>query len=439
MNNNTSDDFFLAIRPLLFVSRALGLAPFTYVKKTLPAGRKCEQLEHSSAALIYSIFVAALCLCLILISIILKRAFVYTVLAETDAVLDMLLCTVSITSLVSLALGLTTSRNTIVRIMRIIVEIDLIISESYMDYYKRAKNCLIVQLFVTFIFVGFKFTYDYTTWGSTYGLKVLLYGHTYVDTLVEWLVVLQFMNMVIWLKDKFSLLNRRLSILSGIFETENSVEGFYLALLKKTCSINIKEVKPQITQKDILTFNSVHDMLCDTVLLVKSTYEVQIFFSLLSTFVCITILLYFGLCFLYGYVGADSTGISASRFVVCSMIGSLLHVAKLLCITIPCHSANNKMAHTSTLLRKLLLAFHGDPGTMRELERFSKHVALRKFKFTVFGFLSLDLSLLVSMMGAVATYLVILMQFKMSINASPACSKNVTAYVSDNAVSSNFE
>ena len=102
-------------------------------------------------------------------------------------------------------------------------------------------------------------------------------------------------------------------------------------------------------------------------------------------------------------------------------------MTKLLCVTVSCHSANNNMAHTSTVLRKILLAFHADPATMSELERFAHHVALRKFRFTAFGFLSLDLSLLVSTMGAVATYLVILMQFKMASNVSPACSKNVTA------------
>ena len=180
-------------------------------------------------------------------------------------------------------------------------------------------------------------------------------------------------------------------------------------------------------------------MLFDTALLVNSTYEVQILFSLLSTFVGITIRSYFGLCGLYGYGNANTTGISVSRVVLSHTLWCLLHTAKLLCITIPSHSANNKMAHTSTVLRKLLLAFHADPGTMSELERFSQHVALRKFKFTLFGFLSLDLSLLVSMMGAVVTYLVILMQFKTPINNSLACSKNVSAYVSDNADSSNFE
>jgi hypothetical protein len=108
-------------------------------------------------------------------------------------------------------------------------------------------------------------------------------------------------------------------------------------------------------------------------------------------------------------------------------------MVKLLYIAVPCHSANNNMAHTSTVLRKILLAFHTDPATMSELERCSQHVALRKFKFTVFGFLSLDFSLLVSMMGAVVTYLVILMQFKMASNVSPKCTNNVTAYLSGKA------
>jgi hypothetical protein len=244
--------------------------------------------------------------------------------------------------------------------------------------------------------------------------------------------------MVVLLKDRFSLLNTRLYNLSGVFEIENSKEGLYLPLLERT-RINVKEMRSQLTEKEILTFNNIHDIVFDTVLLVQSTYEVQIFFSLLSAFASITVWSYIGLCYLYGYYGVEHEAVSVSRVVLSQMIWCLLHTAKLLCITIPCHSANNKMAHTSTVLRKLLLAFHADPGTMSELERFSQHVSLRKFKFTVFGFLSLDLSLLFSMMGAVVTYLVILMQFQMSINNSPACSKNVTAYVSHNADSSNFE
>ena len=308
-----------------------------------------------------------------------------------------------------------------------IVNIDFILLKSSGEYYKKAKISLTVQLFVIFLILGFKLTCDSITWGSAFGFKVLCYSHMYVDTLIDWIVIIQFMNMVILLRDRFSLLNAHLSILSGISEIDNSMEGFYLPSLKRACSINVKEFKPQLTQKDVLTFNSIHDTLLDAVFLVKSAYEVQILFSLLSTFVGTTIWSYFGLCFFYGYNDAGNNGISASNFVLCVMIWSLLHIAKLFFITVPCHLANNNMAHTSTVLRKILLAFHTDPETMSELERFSHHITLRKFKFTVFGFLSLDLSLLVSMMGAVATYLVILMQFKMTSDVSPACSKNVTA------------
>jgi gustatory receptor len=190
--------------------------------------------------------------------------------------------------------------------------------------------------------------------------------------------------------------------------------------------VNVRERRSQLTKEEVLTFNSIHDILCDTALLVKSTYELQILFSVLSTFVYMTIWLYYGLCFLYGYYSADNNRVNVSHLATSGILLCLVHFAKLLSITISCHSFNNKMADTSIVLGKLLLAAHHDQGTMAELERFSHHIALRQFKFTTFGFLSLDLSLLVSMLGAVTTYLVILMQFKMAVNISPACCRNVT-------------
>jgi len=427
MKKNISDDFFLAIRPLVYVSRVLGLAPFAYVKKTLPDGRKWEQIEISSPALLYSFFVIVSYLCFILSSIILKKNFVFIYMSQTEVAFDILLHIASISSLVSLALSVSTNRNTIARIMYMIAKIDFIILKSSGEYYKKAKISLTVQLFVIFLILGFKVTYDFITWGSEHGITVLLYSHIHIDTLIEWIFLIQFVNMVLLLKDRFSLLNAHLYILSGISENDNSMEGFYLSSLKRACTINVKEFKSQLTQKDVLTFNSTHDTLLDVMFLVKSTYEVQILFSLLSTFVGTTVWSYFGLCFLYGYSSRGMNGINASNIVACTMIWSILHISKLFFITVPCHLANNNMEHTSTVLRKILLAHHTDRATMSELERFAHHVALRKFKFTVFGFLSLDLSLLVSMTGAVATYLVILVQFEMASKVSPACSKNVTA------------
>jgi len=432
MNKNISYDFYLAIRPLLYVSRALGLAPYAFVKKTLSGGKILEKPEISSAALIYSMFFLALYICVFAVSSTLRFRYIYPQMSATDIVSDILLNTVSISSILSLVLGVTKNRNAIVRITSLIAETERVILKNSTEYYRKAKISIFVQVTVIFTGLGLFSFYDYTTWYSLRGDMYLSYSHQFVDTLIEWIIVIQFVNMVVLLKDRFSLLNTRLSNLSGIFETENSKEGFHLPSLE-TARVSVKEMKSQLTGKGILTFNIIHDILFDTVLLVKSTYEVQIFLSLLSAFASITIWSYFGLCFLYGYYSVENVAISNTRLLLFTIIRSLLHMSKLLCITIPCHSANNNMAHTSTVLRKLLLAFHTDPATMSELERFSQHVALRKFKFRVFGFLSLDLSLLVSMMGAVVTYLVILMQFKMTSNVSPECIKNLTAYVSGTA------
>jgi hypothetical protein len=63
MNKNVSYDICSAIRPLLYVTRALGQASYAYVKIKLPGGKIFEKPEISSAALIYSIFFLALHLC----------------------------------------------------------------------------------------------------------------------------------------------------------------------------------------------------------------------------------------------------------------------------------------------------------------------------------------------------------------------------------------
>ena len=416
MHRNISNDFYMAIRPLLHFSRALGLAPLGYVRKTLPGGTISVQLVQSSPALAYSIFIVVLHLCLFAVSVTFKFMYVFSKFSDTDSVTDILLHTTTITSMVSIVLCVMKNRNAMVRIMLLVSEIDSLILPCSREYYNKANTRLITQLLVIFIFLGFTITCDIITWSSVFGLKIFAYCHMYVDISIEWIVVIQFMNLVILLKNRFSLLNTRLSNPSGIFETDNAMQGFHLPLYQKTSTRNFKHMKSQLTRREVLAFNNTHDILVDAVLLVKSTYELQILFSLLSTFVGITIRSYFFLCGVYGYSGGNSKGISVSRLLLSHTLWCSLHIARLLCITIPCHSANNNMAHTSTVFRKLLLAFHTDPATASELERLSHHIALRKFKFTVFGFLSLDLSLLVSMMGAVASYLVILMQFKINSN-----------------------
>jgi gustatory receptor len=90
----------------------------------------------------------------------------------------------------------------------------------------------------------------------------------------------------------------------------------------------------------------------------------------------------------------------------------LQYAFKLISITAPCQSATTEAENTAVLVQKLLLVQHFDQDTVTELRLFSQQLLQRKMKFTAFGFLSLDYSLLFTILGGVTTYLVVAMQYR---------------------------
>jgi gustatory receptor len=106
-------------------------------------------------------------------------------------------------------------------------------------------------------------------------------------------------------------------------------------------------------------------------------------------------------------LGIDSTG----HIIILMTAWLLLTSFKLISITVPCQSATTEAENTAVLVQKLLLVRHFDQETVTELRLFSQQLLQRKIKFTAFGFLSLDYSLLFAIFGGVTTYLVVAMQY----------------------------
>jgi hypothetical protein len=107
MNKKPSDDLFSAIRPLMYVSRVLGLAPFGYIEKKLPGRKIYEEVQQNSAAFIYSTSMVVLILFSFLFSIMFKAITIHPKMAANEAFLDILISATSISSSVSLILSLT--------------------------------------------------------------------------------------------------------------------------------------------------------------------------------------------------------------------------------------------------------------------------------------------------------------------------------------------
>jgi gustatory receptor len=103
---------------------------------------------------------------------------------------------------------------------------------------------------------------------------------------------------------------------------------------------------------------------------------------------------------------------TVGQFISLMAAWQVQHAFKLIIITAPCQSSTNEIENMATLVQKLLLVRNFDQDTVAELQLFSQQLLQRRMKFTAFGFLSLDHSLLFTIVGGVTTFTVIAMQFK---------------------------
>jgi len=98
--------------------------------------------------------------------------------------------------------------------------------------------------------------------------------------------------------------------------------------------------------------------------------------------------------------------------VVTPIIWALMQFLQFFWITGTCSAACGEAHRSVTLLQKLLLVPELQPATAAEIQLFLHQVKDRKPKFTACDFFTLNYSLLGSTVGAVATFLVILVQMQ---------------------------
>ncbi|XP_063541565.1 gustatory receptor for sugar taste 43a-like [Cydia strobilella] len=89
-----------------------------------------------------------------------------------------------------------------------------------------------------------------------------------------------------------------------------------------------------------------------------------------------------------------------------------LHITVLLLTVEPCHWTQEQRETTKFLLSRVTVRLAPQSTLLaRELKQFAKQTVLSNVKFSALGVLTLGRPLVASMLGGVATYLVILMQF----------------------------
>jgi hypothetical protein len=108
----------------------------------------------------------------------------------------------------------------------------------------------------------------------------------------------------------------------------------------------------------------------------------------------------------------DITNVRLYLNVVNPVIWSVMEFLKLFWIAATCSAACGEANRSVTLIKKLLLQPELHPGSVAEIQLFLQQVRDHTPKFTAWNFFTINYSFLGSTVGAIVTYLVILVQMQ---------------------------
>ncbi|KAJ9599233.1 hypothetical protein L9F63_010317 [Diploptera punctata] len=178
--------------------------------------------------------------------------------------------------------------------------------------------------------------------------------------------------------------------------------GIYTIRISKNARMGKKNVS---VDKYLM---NLHNSLCETAEFANSFFKLR---ALLSITCCLlSVVCYCHFCFDHLFIAGHKLGIYSLadrfNFDICARLFPFIKMLS------SCTVVANR---TAVLVHKLLNVVK-DPEIREELQLFSLQLLHRKVQFTACGFFPLDFTLLYSIIGAVTTYLVILIQFQLTLS-----------------------
>jgi hypothetical protein len=424
-------NFVSSVQPLYYVSRVLGLAPFSFTSNFTVKEIGPFWLLYTVVTLIIVFSCSIVCT----VQRVQQPGLLVAVVVNEFLMMFLGALTAFSSILISITRNGVKSRKIVSKINKIDEEL---LNDSSTTYTKTFFFTLIQVIFV-YSYATVLFTYDTLVWTKAVNkVSVWYFISGYPHRFVNQQIIVEFCDLVLLLISRLKSLNTRLYFIlrssnetytSAFVFTTTSCHSVPTSFVREN-AIHVPEIKrdkivpfigsPQSfsrrrplrfeisQQRKIRSAREVYDELCDISVLINSMYGFQILLELGVATVELTLTSYLMLATIMGIlsVNTDTTG----RFICLMTAWLLLYTLKLISITAPCQSATSEVENTVMLVQKLLLAGL-DQNTTAELQLFSQQLLHRKINFTAFGFLKLDYALLLTIIGGVITYLVIAMQY----------------------------
>ncbi|KAJ9593246.1 hypothetical protein L9F63_015192, partial [Diploptera punctata] len=440
---NVRNDIYSAIKPLFYISKIIGLAPFSY-NENHKFG-----FQISRIGTLYSLFLCVLLTFLfgkVLIwrirTLFLNQKFIVGFVVICDS------CLFAISIIVSYFLSATFNKNKLLKFLRLVSNVDLCINVSKISY-KRILILVTSTIILVIVFYVMLFT--------VYYLYVKPYAPSFRGNIIYFLfsflgefMAIHFTYSVLLLKHRFDRVNN--CLLAAFDVDERTLDELQSEIVATSCTCksmpetisgNLKEhiggtvVESRMNSDDtpkiitrnvstkindtctnnekydlnfrIKTLRTMHSILCEAVQLTNSMYQIQNLINLMEIFLKVILFLFAGLSFLSRYItcGHNPWGwkiLSWLALITC------MKVFRLVTVIWVCQGVRNAAGRTGNLVHKLLVIKDLHKDNIKELFLFSKQVLDRPIQFSTCGFFLLDFAVVNSMAGAVTTYLIILLQ-----------------------------
>lgn len=407
MENTAS--IYTAVKPLLFVSKAFGVAPLSYVQDKRNGNAKLSSQPRDV------FWVATLLACLLTN----MPADFYVMQFETwHYPLKLYVAAVMYKICYHLATAITLiylsvfKRHSLTRIFVLISEVDELLYgyRERLILYRRTRTFIILELLMTSVIMGpllISYYYVYPKNKFMKYITLLIETIAYASLMI---LIVQFTNVVLLLRQRYKYLNSALDSQPHVWRDRTKVGGKNILFLPGSDRFRSLYYNKMYVKRQILEERHIFCKLYDVVLLVNSCFGLPIFVLTFWIFMCVVYISYYCVLFIMLAVSQGAT-LRQHIWTLTGLTWCVLCIAILLLIVLSCHATTEECRKSQILVEKLALRPRLEYETLNELRVLSVQLKNMEVTFSAGGFFSLDLPFVYSFVGVICTYMVILAQF----------------------------
>jgi hypothetical protein len=434
----TEMDFYSAIKPLYYVSKATGVGQFSFHKSRYFNGKILKAIDLRPSGIFWTLFVLLIHISGLVSVTVWNSIYDYmnysAIVVITDASSILLLYGSSFSCLIIVGI---IHRKDIIQILKKIYLLDTILLQNFRERnYKNIHSYLTVELSVCVVILFLAYCYHVSSWAG--GIAIIPFASKDLAHFTGTVVLIQYIDIVLLIWNRFKKLNEKIllqfdntesninrRIYQNVFSRSRriafTVDSETLLSRKQKCkesycklsAMGLQHSGNQRTTKEVIReFRVIHSELTDICEIVNSTYGLPLlvlftyyFLSLLSSF-------YYVMQKIVSMNETSETDLGSIRGMISTSFWALVFLMKVVITTVVCTEASAAATSTGRIIQKLLLQDLSQDVT-RELKLFCLQLLGNKTElFTSFKFFEINLTFLYSFLGGTAMYIVVLIQLK---------------------------